>query len=45
MFVGSGESPLALYNAIGTNSAAEDLFLTSDSYIYFEAACQTIGSR
>lgn len=45
MFVGSGESSLALYQAAYRNSSTEYLFLSSDSNIYFYTNCQSIGSR
>ena len=44
-FIGSGESPYTLYTGVYNNSQAENLFLTSDNYIYFFTNCQAIGNR
>lgn len=45
LFLGSGESATALYQAAYKNSNTEHLFLSSDSNIYLYTNCQTIGSR
>ena len=45
MIIGAGESPSNLYNAVVKNSQNEDLYLTSDTSIYFESKCNTIANR
>ena len=45
MFIGGGESPYGLYNAVGINSASEQFYLTSDNNMYFYANCQDITKR
>lgn len=45
MYIGGGESPSALYSAIGTNSTAENMYVTADSYIYLEANANTVANR
>ena len=45
VFVGGGESPMALYNAIGQNSTSECMYVTADTNIYFESKAQTITNR
>lgn len=44
-FLGSGESPMNLYNAAYRNSTTENLFLSSDTHIFFFVNCQNIGDR
>lgn len=44
-FFGSGESAINLYNAAYRNNTAENLFLSSDTHMYFFVNCQTIANR
>lgn len=44
-FIGSGESALSTYEKYYKNSGAENLFLLSDTSIYFYTNCQQIEKR
>lgn len=44
-FFGSGESAINLYNAAYSHSSAENLYLSSDTHMYFFVNCQTIANR
>lgn len=44
-FIGSGESQYTLYTGVYNNNQSENLFLTSDNFIYFFTNCQAIANR
>ena len=45
-FIGGGEAASNLYNAVGKGSeSTERLYLASDTHVYIDTNCQTIGSR
>ena len=45
-FIGGGEAASNLYNAVGKGSeSTERLYLASDTHVYIDTNCQTIGNR
>lgn len=45
VIIGGGESPSALYTALGKTYTQENLFLTADGSIFAEANANTIANR
>lgn len=37
VFIGGGESPSGLYNAIGVNSTTESMYVTADADVFIES--------